>query len=252
MMSQAGRWYRFNALKRWVGFIPPHGKLLGLDATCFGVCTMLSNRSVSEVKRALEIMAELAENAADQDDFTGLKLPPPEFNWELHATGIWLLVSLAVNDPRLSELKVEKWELVTATALQFTKRAADSLCAEPYGLDPSLQVASIQSQMLSVTANRWFVFASLERHAENISTGKKVRASSAKGNQSRHKGDQKQFRSQNILAEANEIKRKNSKLSNSEVAKMIEQNHPGDGDKKVETGYSRRTVFQVISDDSKK
>ena len=252
MMNQSGGWHRFKALQRWIGFIPPHGRLLGLDVTCFGVCTMLSKRTVSDVERMVETMDEFAKNAADQDDFTEIKLPPPEFNWELHATGLWRLVNLAVNDPRLSELKVEKWELVTATALQFTKRAADSLCAEPYGLDPSLQVASIQSQMLSVTANRWFVFASLERHAENISTGKKIRASSAKGNQSRHKGDQKQFRSQNILAEADEIRRKNSKLTNNAVAKMIEQKHSCDGNKKVEAGYGHRTISKVLSENPRK
>lgn len=252
MMRQTGRWHRFNALKRWVGFIPLHGKLLGLDATSFGVCTMLSNRSVSDVERVLEIMAELAENAAGQDDFTELKLPPPELNWQLHRTGLWRLVSQAVKDPRLADLRFEKFELIAATALRFIKMAADSLCDEPYGLDPSVQVASIKSQMLSVSANRWFVFASLERHAENISTGKKVRASSAKGNQSRHKGDQKQLRKKNILSEADEIIRRNSKLTNNAVAKMIEQNHPGDGGKKVEAGYSRRTVFQVLSDNPRK
>lgn len=252
MMTQTGGWDRFNALKQWVGFIPPHGRLLGLDVTCFGVCTMLSKRTVSDVVRMLETMDEFALNAADQDDFTQIKLPPPEFNWELHATGLWRLVSLAVNDPRLSELKVEKWELVTATALQFTKRAADSLCSEPYGLDPSLQVASIQSQMLSVTANRWFVFASLERHAENISTGKKIRTASAKGNQSRHKGGEKQFRIHNILTEADEIRRKNSKLTNNALAKMIEQKHSGDGREKVEAGYGHRTIFKVLSENSGK
>ena len=252
MMTQTGGWHRFNALKQWVGFIPPHGRLLGLDMTRFGVCKLLSNRTVSDVETMLETMTGFIEINADQDDFTEIKLPPPEFNWELHATGLWRLVNQTVNDPRLAELSAEKWELVAAVSLHFTKRAADSLCAEPYGLDPSLQVATIKSQTLSVTANSWFVFASLELHAENISTGKKIRASSVKGNQSRHKSDQKQFRIQNILAEAHEIRRKNSKLTNNAVAKMIEQKHSGDGDKKVEAGYGHRTIFKMLSDNPSK
>lgn len=106
--------------------------------------------------------------------------------------------------------------------------------------------------MLSVTANRWFVFASLERHAENISTGKKIRTASAKGNQSRHKGGEKQFRIHNILTEADEIRRKNSKLTNNALAKMIEQKHSGDGREKVEAGYGHRTIFKVLSENSGK
>jgi len=236
---------KFEAIQQWIGRVPTHGEVLGLNTTCFEISALMSHRSVSDIESLLDILNDCATSMGEAN-LAEPQMPLPEFNWQLHGTGVGRLASFAINDPRARALSAERWELVAVVALHTAKKAVESLRAEPIGLGALPLVASPKSQKLATGAKQWFILAFKEQQRKFISTGRKQWASIEKGNKSPHKSDQKNARRVIITKETKEIRQKNPKLSRYAIAKEISKNHP------EEAGYRIRTAYEVVKDVLKK
>ncbi|ROT44779.1 hypothetical protein [Pusillimonas sp. NJUB218] len=187
MMTMMSNTNYYKALLRWVGRVPDHGKALGLLTASVEACMLLAHRSVSDLESMLDVMNKHLSESDGEIDFVAYRLPRPELNWQLHGEGVWRLAVIAVSDPILMRLRVEKWELVAAVALLWSRQAVDVLKKEPIGLGIYPRVAGQKAQRLASRAKEFLSYAQRERDALDITVGRNNR--NAQRDKASKKGD---------------------------------------------------------------
>lgn len=187
MMVMKSKKDYYKALLRWVGRVPDHGKALGLVSTSVEACMLLAHRSVSDIESMLDVMSKYFSESDGEIDFVSYRLPRPELNWQLHGEGVWRLAVIAVSDPILMRLCVEKWELIVVAALLRSKQAVDVLKKEPIGLGIYPRVAGQKAQRLASRAKELLSYAQRERDAIDVTVGRNSR--NAQRDKASKKGD---------------------------------------------------------------
>jgi len=234
-MSQ--RVKNFNDLKLWVGRVPAHGWVLGVQDLIWDGCQLLCHRTVADVEAMQEAIALLIKRYGTADwEHDGL--PSPGYNSKLRHTEIWRLVDEHY-EALSKDVAAERWEFIAAYALLRIRYAIRTLREEPVGIT-ARRVPGERAQRAVASANRWLGLAQAESRRKDVEARKRLIDGGKSGSKSKYRQEGVAARYEQIRQAAKSLWANNPALTRNSIALRLEAAHHG------EPGWNRRTINEVL------